>query len=112
MTSPDNTRDVRFFNHQASSAHNNNEGDQDKRQPESDNGKKRKYTRKNFDPDGHIRITAHQGKDRSDSYLKRSKTLTRGCEQLHTITKCHVKLTIQPTLYLHTFSIMRLNLGR
>ena len=73
---------------------NNNEhadqGDQENGEPN------RKYTRRNFE-DGHIVYQLREGRERSDTYLKRTKTLVKGCRQVHTLTNCHVKLQIIPT---------------
>ena len=58
---------------------------------------KRNYTRKNFDQAGRIIISAREGRERSDTYLKRSGTILKNCTAIHTLTKCHVQVNIIPT---------------
>ncbi|XP_013791834.1 uncharacterized protein LOC106475703 [Limulus polyphemus] len=53
--------------------------------------------RRNFDEHGHILKTLRTGKDRSDSFYKRSKSLIKSSKDLHEITGAHVSTKIIAT---------------
>lgn len=57
----------------------------------------RKYTRRNFTPEGKIIIQLREGRERSDTYLKRTGTLIENSKKLHKLTGAHVKLSVIPT---------------
>lgn len=50
----------------------------------------------NFDGDGHIKIQLRTGKERADTYFKRSKTLVKNGKQIHQLTKAHVRVNVIP----------------
>ena len=59
--------------------------------------KARNYTRKNFNDKGNIIIGLREGRERSDTYLKRSSTLLENSKKLNKLTGAHVQIQIIPT---------------
>ncbi len=57
----------------------------------------RKINKRHFTQEGHISTEERSGKDRSDTYYKRSRGLLQAAEALHKITRAHVKVETIPT---------------
>ncbi len=61
-----------------------------------DDGKKKKKKIRNI-KDGKIVVAEREGRDKTDTYYKRSRSLVKAAESLHVITGAHVKAEIVPT---------------